>query len=154
MKRTGLILMVVLGIVLLTGTLYAQTANQTINLTIGSVMLVAPDAASHSLSITTGTVDQIALTPATAAGTYRWVTNQAPTKITAELDSDMPAGSTLQLRIGAGAFSPLTTAPTDVRTGMPRGAGNEDYTFQFTANATVDPASIPASKTVTWTITN
>lgn len=154
MKKVTLLLLICVGAVLLDGSLYAQTANQTINLTIGSVMLVAPDAASHNLAITTGTVDQIALTPATAAGTYRWVTNQTPTKITAELDSDMPAGSTLQLRVGAGAFSSLTTAPRDVRTGMPRGAGSEAYTFQFTADATVDPASIPASRRVTWTITN
>ncbi len=154
MKRITLFLVVALGTILLSGSLHAQTANQTINLIIGSVMLVAPDDPSHNLSITTGTVDQVALTPATAAGVYRWVTNQAPTKITAELDSDMPAGSTLQLRIGAGAYSPLSTAPSDVRTGMPRGAGNEGYTFQFNADATVDPASIPASKTVTWTITN
>lgn len=154
MKKLTLFIAIVLGVALLSGSLQAQTAIQTINLNIGPVMLVATDAASHNLSITSGTVDQIALNPASAAGTYRWVTNQTATKITAEIESDMPAGASLQLRLGAGSFVSLASTPGDMRTGMSRGAGNEAYTFQFTADATVDPASVPASKTVTWTITN
>jgi len=154
MKKTTLFLTVVLGVALLSGSLQAQTSNQTINLTIDPVMLVATDAASHSLSITSGTVDQIALDPVMAPGTYRWVTNQNATKITAEIESDMPAGASLELRVGAGSYFPLVSTPADIRTGMGRGAGNEAYTFRFSANATVDPATVPASKTVTWTITN
>jgi len=113
---------------------------------------------SPSLVISTATAGS-APTSATANATYAVTTNETNQKITAQIDSDTPAGVTLSVSLAApaGATSAgavlLGTTAQDVVTGIGtvNASGlNVTYTLSATAAAGVVPST---SRTVTYTIT-
>jgi len=112
---------------------------------------------SPSLVISSATAGS-APTSATASATYDITTNDTDRKITAQLDSDTPAGVTLSASLAApsGATSagavPLTMTAQDVVTGINTVSASGlgvTYTLSATAAAGVLPS---ATRTVTYTI--
>lgn len=113
---------------------------------------------SPSLVISTAPAGS-APTSATANATYAITTNETDRKITAQIDSDMPAGTGLAVSLAApsgaasaGAVS-LSTTAQDAVTGIStiNASGlNVTYTLSATAAAGVVPAG---TRTVTYTIT-
>ena len=113
---------------------------------------------SPSLVISTATAGS-APASATANATYAITTNETSRKITASLDSDMPAGVTLSTNLAApsgatsaGATS-LSATARDVVSGIStvsQSGLNVTYSLSATAAAGVVPAG---SRTVTYTIT-
>jgi len=135
----------------------AQTATQNVTFQVNAINQISV-AGSPSLTINTATAGS-APTAATAAGTWAVTTNQSNAKITAELDSDMPAGLTLTVNLGApsGASSTgattLSSASVDVVTGITQKAEaalSVNYGLSATTAAGVVSST---SRTVTYTIT-
>jgi hypothetical protein len=112
---------------------------------------------SPSLTISTATAGS-APTSATANASYAITTNEADRKVTAQLDTDTPAGVTLAASLAApsGATSAgavqLSTTAQDVVTGIGtvnQSGLNVTYTLSATAAAGVVPSTV---RTVTYTI--
>jgi hypothetical protein len=135
----------------------AQTATQTVQFQVNAVNQIAVTGNPAPLAITTATAGS-ALTSATSAGTsYAITTNEANQKITASIDQAMPAGVTLEVRLGApsGALStgsmPLGTSSADLVTGISATAASSlPITYRLNASTTVQMG--PTSRTVTFTI--
>ncbi len=138
------------------------TADQTVNMSVSAVNQLS-FAPSLSLSVSTGTIGTSSLTPATATSTYGIISNVDSVnvaKISATLDADMPAGSTLEVNLDApssvtGAVSAgkqaLSTSSVDLVTSIP--AVNEAgiaLTYTFTADVNT-PASL--TRTVHYVLT-
>jgi hypothetical protein len=135
----------------------AQTATQNVTFQVNAINQISV-AGSPSLTINTATAGS-APTAATASGTWAVTTNQSNAKITAALDSDMPAGLTLTVDLGApgGASSAgataLSSASVDLVTGITKkaeGALSVSYGLSATTAAGVVSST---SRTVTYTIT-
>ena len=113
---------------------------------------------SPSLIISTATAGS-APDAVTAAGTYNITTNSnSARKITGALDSNMVAGVTLSVTLGAptGASAtkqPLTTAPVDLVTGISKlNETGKTITYELQATSAAGEVAA-ATKTVTYTIT-
>jgi hypothetical protein len=135
----------------------AQTATQTVSYEVTAVDQISV-AGSPSLVINTATAGS-ALTSATANGTYAVTTNGTGRKITASIDSNMPAGLTLSVSLGAptGATSTgaqtLSTTAQDVVTGITT-LNESGLSISYGLSASVTAGAVAAAnKTVTYTIT-
>lgn len=135
----------------------AQTSTQNVTFQVNAVNQIAV-AGSPSLTVNTAVAGS-APTAATASATWAVTTNQSNAKITASLDSDMPAGLTLSVNLGAptGASSAgamaLSSLSVDVVTGITKlaqGALSIGYSLSATTAAGVVAST---SRTVTYTIT-
>ena len=135
----------------------AQTSTQNVTFQVNAINQIAV-AGSPSLTINTATAGS-APTAATASANWAVTTNQSNAKVTAQLDSDMPAGLTLSVDLGAptGATSAgataLSSASVDVVTGISKlaeGSLSVGYSLSATAAAGVVSST---SRTVTFTIT-
>lgn len=135
----------------------AQSATQDVSFEVQAINELA-FTGSPSLVISAATAGG-APASATANATYAITTNQTDRKITAGLNSAMPAGVTLSVSLAApaGASSAgtvsLGTTAQDVVTGIGTVSGsglNVTYTLSATAAAGVVPAG---TRTVTYTIT-
>lgn len=138
------------------GSAAAQQATQDVSFEVQAINQLA-FTGSPSLVISTATAGG-APTSATANATYAVTTNEADRKITAEIDSDMPAGVALSVSLAApsGAASAgavqLGTAAQDVVTGISTANAsglNVTYSLSATAAAGVVAAG---TRTVTYTI--
>ena len=137
-------------------TAFAQSnvATQQVSINVSEIAIIAVQG-SVSMTINQATAGQ---TPdaATASATYAVTTNGTQKKITAELDSDMPTGLTLNATMAApsGASSAgkttLSSSAVDLVTKV-RGNG---LSLAYEAIATVDADPENVSRTVTYTITN
>lgn len=134
----------------------AQTATQDVTLEVQAINQLS-FTGSPSLVISGATAGS-APTSATANATYAITTNETDRKITAEIDTDTPAGVTLSATMAApaGAASAgavqLSTTAQDVVTGIGtvNASGlNVTYTLSATTAAGVVPST---SRTVTYTI--
>jgi len=160
MKKSLVILAVlVLGLVF-SQNVFAQTADQTVTFAVNAVAKLAVSGDPGALTITDGTAGATALTSVSNAGTTYSLTHNSNSalKITAELDADMPASTTLNLALASGNGTPgnsnLTTTAADIVTNIARGAdATQTITYTFGADAS---AGVIASttRTVTLTLTN
>ncbi len=134
----------------------AQQATQDVSFEVQAINQLA-FTGSPSLVISTATAGG-APTTATANATYAITTNEADRKITAEVESDLPAGVSLSVSLAApsGAASAgavqLGTTAQDVVTGISTANASGlgvTYSLSATAAAGVVPAG---SRTVTYTI--
>lgn len=135
-----------------------------------AVMLWAPPAAAQSMSVT-GSPGSLAITTAVAGSAPTSVTESSTkystntllalstSKITAQLNSPMPAGVTLTITLAAqpGATSmgevTLSTTAQSVVTNIPTLATASDLAITYRLNATSAAGAIAASsRTVTLTI--
>lgn len=137
-------------------------ADQTVTMSVSAINQLS-FAASVTLTVSTSVIGTNALTPATASSTYGIISNVdsvSVAKISATLDSDMPAGSSLEVSLDAptsvaGAVTAgklaLSTTSVDLVTNIP--AVNESgipLTYTFTADVNT-PASL--SRTVHYVLT-
>jgi hypothetical protein len=148
--------------VLLAQPAFAQTAQQTLTLTVGSVADIDVSGSAISLTVDTYTMGSETMTPATdASTTYRVLHNSSSAKkITAGIDAAVPSGTTLEVNLqsskGTGAgdvdISNAVTA-VDVVTGIARGADNNQLiTYTFSATTAANPFS--DTRVVTFTLTD
>jgi hypothetical protein len=135
----------------------AQTSTQNVTFQVNAINQIAV-AGSPSLTINTATAGSNP-TAATASANWAVTTNQSNAKVTARIDSDMPAGLSLTVNLGAptGATSAgataLSSTSVDVVTGITKlaeGSLSIDYSLSATAAAGVVSST---SRTVTYTIT-
>lgn len=130
---------------------------QTVTFQVNAINQIA-FSGSPSLLISTATAGS-APTSATASANWAVTTNQTGAKVTASINSAMPAGLTLSVDLaapagatGAGATALGTTA-VDVVTGITKlatGSLGVTYTLDATAAAGVQSST---TRTVTYTIT-
>jgi len=158
MKKSIVVLALVVLSFALVQSAMAQTATQTINLNVSKVYRVAITGGAVNLTVSTGTAGTDALTVATDAATTYSVTqnNSASTHMTAQLDAAMPKGK-LEINVAGGlgttaGVQDLTAGSAKtVVTAMALGAASgTGITYTFSANASEGIFS--ASKTVTFTI--
>jgi hypothetical protein len=136
----------------------AQTATQNVSIQVNAIYQIAVTGGAQSLTITTATAGS-APTDATASVSWAVTTNQTNQKITASINSAMPANVTLSanLTAPAGATSAgsqvLGTSAVDVVTGistLATGGLGLTYTLSATPAAGVVAST---TRTVTYTIT-
>jgi hypothetical protein len=136
----------------------AQTATQNVSIQVNAINQIAVTGGAQSLTITTATAGS-APTDATASVSWAVTTNQTNQKITASINSAMPANVTLSanLTAPAGATSAgsqvLGTSAVDVVTGistLATGGLGLTYTLSATPAAGVVAST---TRTVTYTIT-
>jgi hypothetical protein len=151
MKRT-MILLALVAVVAFGA--FAQTANQTVTLTVGSVYKISVSGSpSLSISSTEFTAGNTSATVSDATtAKYSYTTNTVANKVAAVLDAALPTGVTLTCDMGGGAVS-LSTTSADVITNLARGASNNvAITYAMTATTAADAFS--GSRTVTFTFSN
>lgn len=99
----------------------AQRATQTVTFRVEAVEQIAIQG-TPSLDITSAVAGQMPASVTASGSTWSVTTNQSGTKVTAALESDMPAGLTLSVQLGAPAgatstgLKALGTTPVDVVT--------------------------------------
>lgn len=148
------------GLALLTATSTASAqVTQDVTIAVNAISQIAVTGGAQSLTISTATAGS-APTDASASVTWAVTTNQTNQKVTASLNSALPAGVTLSVSLEppAGASSPgavsLGTSSADLVTGIATLAANGlDLTYTLSATAA---AGVVASttRTVTYTITS
>lgn len=166
MKKILMVLMTVLTSIILVDSASAQaTATQTLTLGVNAVFKIATSGNPSPLTITTGTAGSDNLTPVTDnSTTYSITQNYGNTvKITANLNSALPAGYTLQLALASSKGTSAGTvdisnatsgSAADVVTGIQMGAdASQSISYTFSALASAGTLT-STSKTVTLTLTN
>ena len=154
-----------MGFALVQNAAAQATANQTVSLAVNAVYKIATSGNPGGLTITTGTAGTDALSTVSDNTTsYSITQNVAGTvKVTANLNSALSAGYTLQLNLAsskgtsAGTVDISGTTPgsaLNVVTGIAMGAdANQTVTYTFGANASAGTLS-STNKVVTLTLTN
>lgn len=154
--------LIALCVVLFSSAAFAASSDTiTVTYEVQAINELNIDGASVTLTVNTATAGAEP-TSATASTTYDITTNCASNakKLTAAINSAMPAGTTLQLNVtapsggvSAGATT-ITTTAADVVTGIDAVA-ESDIAMNFTLAATVAAGVVgSASKTLTLTLTN
>jgi hypothetical protein len=137
----------------------AQTATQDVTIAVSAISQIAVTGGAQSLTVNTATAGN-APTAASVGVTWAITTNQNDQKITAEIDSPMPAGVTLTAQLAApggsstsaGAVT-LTTTAADVVNNIDT-AQASGLTLQYTLAATTAAGVVASTtRTVTYTIT-
>jgi hypothetical protein len=166
MKKIMILLMILAISIAFIQTAIAQTSqSQTVTVAVNSVYLMSVSGSPGNLTITAGAAGTDALTPVTDASTTYSITqnNGGTVKITAYLNTALPAGYTLYLTMAsakgtsAGAVdisTKLSGSAATIVSNIANGAdANKTITYQFAANASAGTLSSTA-KTVTLTLTN
>ena len=114
------------------------TADQTVNMSVSSINSLS-FASSVSLTVNAGTIGSSSLTPATASSTYGIISNDSSAKLSASIDIDMPAGSSLEVNLAAPTggtavgSTALSTVPVDLVTAIPAvSESGVALTYKFT----------------------
>jgi hypothetical protein len=162
MKKAIAALMVAVFVAVLCGTaMAADTVTQTVTYQVKEVNSIAVSGNPANLIIDTAVAGSAPTSVSDSSTTYSITTNGSGKKITGAVDSNMPAGTTLQVTLAAptGGTSnssiPLTSVASELVTGISKKAQTGlgiTYTFSATVNA--DPMASTGTKTVTFTITN
>ena len=135
----------------------AQTATQVVTFQVTAINQIA-FSGSPSLVVNTATAGSAPTSASDASATWAVTTNQSNAKITASINSAMPAGLTLNVALGAPAGTTsignsLGTTAVDLVTGITKLA-QSGLTVTYSLDAT-PAAGVVASttRTVTYTIT-
>jgi hypothetical protein len=136
----------------------AQTATQNVTIQVNAINVISVSG-SPSLVITTATAGSPPTVVSDATSSWNVTTNQSGAKITASLNSAMPAGLTLLANLSAptggtsAGFTALGTVAVDVVTGITKVAqGTLGLSYQL--DATVAAGVVASTtRTVTYTIT-
>lgn len=135
----------------------AQTATQTVTFQVNAINQIS-FAGAPSLTVSTATAGSNPTSASDASATWAVTTNQTNAKITASINSNMPAGLTLSVVLNAPTGSTsfggsLSTTSVDLVTGITKlaqGALGVTYTLDATAAAGVVASG---NRIVTYTIT-
>jgi len=158
MKRSLLVAALVGLILIFAGGASAQTATQVVSFTVASFQQITVGPGPIALDIVAWTGADDNLTPATGSSTYSILQNVGVSRITAQLNSDVPAGTTLEVQLTPGpakgssaGYQTLTSTAVNVVTGIPRCTDNaRAIDYRFSANASAGPIS--GNRTVTYTL--
>jgi hypothetical protein len=158
MTKTLFIAAVAVLVLGLGGDASAQTATQVVNFTVASFQQITVGAGPIALDINAWTGADDNLTPVNGASTYSLLQNVGVSRITAQVNTDMPPGTTLEVRLtpssskgSSAGYQFLTPTAVDVVTGIPPGADNaRAIDYRFSANASAGPIS--GNRTVTYTL--
>lgn len=162
MRSSKIIVLLLLAVMLgVSGwALAAGTATQTVTFEVQAINEISVSGNPAALVINSAVAgsEPGAITDATT--TYAITSNETAKKITGVLDTAMPAGTTLQVALaaptGATSIGPVTLSnvAADLVTGIAQVA-ESGKTITYTFSATVAAGVVaPATKTVTFTITN
>src|SRR5438046_625588 len=88
------------GLILAAAHLSAQRASQTVTFRVEAIAQIAIQG-SPTLTISTAEAGAAKTSVSASGGTWSVTTNQTAAKVTAELESEMPAGLTLSVRMDA-----------------------------------------------------
>jgi hypothetical protein len=147
-----------LALISVASTASAQPVTQDVTIAVNAISQIAVVGGTQTLTISTAVAGSQP-TPAQAATFWAVTTNQVNQKVTAQLDSDFPAGFNVSVELEAPSVGtsagqrPLTSAAVDVVTGIATLAESAlDLTYRLSADAS---AGVIASttRTVTYTIT-
>lgn len=135
----------------------AQTSTQVVTFQVTAINQIA-FAGTPSLVVNTATAGSNPTSASDASSSWAVTTNQSGAKVTASINTNMPAGLTLSVVLVAPAGStsigsPLSTTAADLVTGITKlaqGALGVTYTLDATPAAGVVSST---TRTVTYTIT-
>lgn len=133
-----------------------DTATQSVTFEVAEINAIS---VSGSPTLTVDTATNGAIEPAEDTATYAITTNKTGKKITAMIDSAMPDGLTLKVKLDAptGATSlddvELGTSASDVVTGISKVAAS-NLTITYTLEATAEAEVGSGSRIVTFTLTD
>lgn len=135
----------------------AQTSTQIVTFQVNAINQIA-FAGTPSLVVSTATAGSNPSSATDASATWAVTTNQTGAKVTASINTNMPAGLTLSVALGAPAGTTsignsLSTTAVDLVTGITKlaqGSLGVTYTLDATAVAGVVAST---TRTVTYTIT-
>lgn len=135
----------------------AQTSTQVVTFQVTAVNRIA-FVGSPSLIVNTATAGSNPTSASDASSSWAVTTNQSNAKVTASINSNMPAGLTLSVDLGAPAGTTsignsLSTTDVDLVTGITKlaqGSLSVSYTLDATPAAGVVAST---TRTVTYTIT-
>lgn len=139
--------------------LCADTDSQTVNFSVQAINEIDVAAGPVSLTVNTAAAGSQP-TAATAPSSYAITTNAGTDskKITADLDTAMPAGVTLQVNVAAPSVGStslgtvtLTASAVDVVTGIEAVAAS-GVAINYTLSTTVAASPVTDSRVVTYTI--
>lgn len=147
------------GLMLLGLATVAQAQVQTVNIQVGAISVMSLAIGTPSLTVSTA-VAGVDPTPATATSQYNVTTNQINQKITARINTALPAGITLAANLAAPPTSGTSAGNqvlgvTDVNlvTGMATlAAANVGITYTLSATAAAGTLAA-TTRLVTYTIT-
>jgi hypothetical protein len=135
----------------------AQTATQTVRFQVIPMSRIAVSGTTGPLVVTTATAGSAPTSASMGGSSYGITTNETNQKITAAIDTPMPAGMTLAVALAApsGASSrgvmTLGTSSSDVVTGISTVSASA-LPITYTLNASSTAPIAPSSRTVTFTI--
>jgi len=135
----------------------AQTSTQVVTFQVTAINQIA-FVGSPSLVVSTATAGSNPTSASDASATWAVTTNQSGAKVTASINSNMPAGLTLWVNLGAPAGTTsignsLSTTSVDLVTGITKLAQG-GLTVTYTLDATPVAGVVSStSRTVTYTIT-
>jgi len=135
----------------------AQTSTQVVTFQVTAINQIA-FVGSPSLVVNTATAGSNPTSASDNSATWAVTTNQTNAKVTASINSNMPAGLTLNVSLGAPAGTTsignsLSTTAVDLVTGITKlaqGGLSVGYTLDATPGAGVVAST---TRTVTYTIT-
>lgn len=150
-------ILVGLALVGVASTASAQPVTQDVTIAVNAISQIAVVGGTQTLTISTATAGNQP-TPAMAATFWAVTTNQTNQKVTAQLDSDFPAGFDVTAEMEAPSVGtsagqrPLSTTSQDLVTGISTLAESAlDLTYRLSANASAGVLS-STTRTVTFTI--
>jgi len=136
----------------------AQTATQIVTIQVDAINVIA-FAGSPSLVVNTAVAGSNPTAATSAVATWAVTSNQTGSKITASINSALPAGLTLSVNLAAPAaatslgLQSLSTSAVDLVTGITKLAASVlGVTYQLDATAVAGVVA-STSRTVTYTIT-
>ena len=161
MRRIFAFVVLALCLVFLSNDALAQTANQTLSLSVVAVQQIAVSGNPGALTLNAvATIGLPNYTPATDASTsYSITQNAGVSRITAELDANMPANTTLQVNLAstlgttAGTVDISNTAGSaaNVVTAIANGA-DQNQTITYTFSGTTAATPFAGTRVVTLTL--
>src|SRR5579872_1605786 len=135
-RRSAFALALVLGA---SGLAKAQTATQTVTFAVNAINVVSVSG-SPTLTVTTAAAGTAPTSVTDATSSWAVTTNQTGAKITASIASNMPAGLTLSVNLGAptgatsNGYQALSTTAADLVDGVTQlAAGSLSATYQLAA---------------------
>lgn len=133
------------------------TATQSVSFEVAAINEIS---VSGSPTLTVDTATNGVIEPAEDTATYNITTNTTGKKITAMIDSAMPTGLTLKVKLDAPTTEAtslgdveLDTSANDVVTGISKVAAS-GLTITYTLEATAEAEVGSGSRTVTFTLTD
>ncbi len=160
--KKALLCLLVLGFILGLGrmALAANTATQTVTIAVSAINEISVSSGTVSLTVNSATAGSQPTNATDGSTSYAITTNESNKKITGQINSAMPANTTLAINLvaptggsSAGTVT-LSTSPSDLVTGISTLA-ESGKTITYTLSATIAAGIVAStSRTVTLTLTN